>query len=210
MTEHDIVGPAIATEDIFGATCLTPATGATIRSLADLRPRTLGLMHGPSYTGDADQALQDLATAYDQRLATEGARFAIPHVPEPQVPSNRQSSERAFLQHVSLELGEMGSPALTCGRFRGTVQGHVARPGWWAAGSYSAERRSTEAEESLLMDGSAGARRPVGRPAFRSHRRDGVRLMTANALGASRLGRSTWWLGAGCSLLSRVVSIWVR
>ena len=81
MTEHDIVGPAIATEDIFGATCLTPSTGATIRSLADLHPRTLGLMHGPSYTGNADQALNDLATAYDQRLAIEGARFAIPQVP---------------------------------------------------------------------------------------------------------------------------------
>lgn len=80
-TDHDIIGPAIATEDIFGATCLTPTTGATIRSLADLHPRTLGLMHGPSYTGNADHALNDLATAYDQRLATEGARFAIPHVP---------------------------------------------------------------------------------------------------------------------------------
>ena len=34
----DIVGPAIAAEDMFQATCLTPATGATIRGLAELAP----------------------------------------------------------------------------------------------------------------------------------------------------------------------------
>src|SRR5664279_5717015 len=90
-----------------------------------------------------------------------------------------------------------GARRLTFGRFRDTVQGHVARPRWWAAGSYWAERRSTEAEESLLMDGSAGARGPVGRPALRSRRRDGVRLLTANALGASKVGWSTRWLGSG-------------
>ena len=38
-------------------------------------------MHGPSYTGNADHALNDLATAYDQRLVTEGARFVMPDVP---------------------------------------------------------------------------------------------------------------------------------
>lgn len=81
ITEHDIVGPAIATEDIFGATCLTPTTGATIRSLAGLRPRALGLMHGPSYLGDADRALRDLASAYDLRLEAQGVRFTNPHVP---------------------------------------------------------------------------------------------------------------------------------
>ncbi len=80
-TERDIIGPAIATEDIFGATCLTPATGATIRSLADLHPGTLGLMHGPSYTGNSNEALVDLAEVYDERLAAEGVRFAVPHVP---------------------------------------------------------------------------------------------------------------------------------
>ena len=81
ITEHDIVGPALAAEDIFGATCLTPTTGATIRSLADLQPRALGLMHGPSYAGDADHALRDLAAAYDQRLAGQGVHLVAPHTP---------------------------------------------------------------------------------------------------------------------------------
>ena len=81
LTEHDIVGPAIAAEDIFGATCLTPTTGATIRSLADLQPHTLGLMHGPCYTGDAYHALQDLASAYDHRLEDQGPHFTNPRAP---------------------------------------------------------------------------------------------------------------------------------
>jgi len=37
-TETDILAPAIATEDAFHATSLTPATGPTIRRLADLAP----------------------------------------------------------------------------------------------------------------------------------------------------------------------------
>lgn len=68
-TEADIVGPALHTEDSGHATCLTPQTGRTLRALADLRPRTLGLMHGPAYTGDGARALRDLAGAYDDRLA---------------------------------------------------------------------------------------------------------------------------------------------
>lgn len=68
LTEQEIIGPALSAEDAFRATCLTPSTGPTIRSLANLRPLTLGLMHGPSYTGDCVQALNDLASAYDERL----------------------------------------------------------------------------------------------------------------------------------------------
>jgi flavorubredoxin len=83
MTEQEIIGPALQAEDVFRATCLTPATGPTIRSLADLRPTTLGLMHGPSFTGDCEQALRDLADAYDQRLEVEGVRFHGPVPPAP-------------------------------------------------------------------------------------------------------------------------------
>lgn len=83
LTEHDITGPALAAEDMYGATCLTPATGATIRSLATLQPTTLAVMHGPSYAGDCVQALHDLAAAYDERLAIEGTRMAVPHAPGP-------------------------------------------------------------------------------------------------------------------------------
>lgn len=68
LTEDDVVGPAVATEDLFGATSLTPQTGPTIRRLAELEPQTLGLMHGASYTGDTAAALGALADDYDRRL----------------------------------------------------------------------------------------------------------------------------------------------
>lgn len=70
LVENDIVGPASAAEDAFHATCLTPATGPTIRALADLQPRTLALMHGSSFSGDCVQALHALADDYDSRLAS--------------------------------------------------------------------------------------------------------------------------------------------
>jgi hypothetical protein len=41
--------------------------GATIRRLSGLNPRTLALMHGPSFTGDGAGALRDLADDYDRR-----------------------------------------------------------------------------------------------------------------------------------------------
>ncbi|MGV1009591.1 MAG: hypothetical protein ACOYBY_13415 [Dermatophilaceae bacterium] len=81
LTEQEITSPALAAEDVFRATCLTPSTGPTIRSLADLKPNTLGLMHGPSYAGDCVQALLDLASAYDARLAADGARLHGPISP---------------------------------------------------------------------------------------------------------------------------------
>ena len=67
-TDADIVGPAAEAEDLFGATCLTPNTGTTIRRLADLGSTTLALMHGPAFTGDNQAALEALATEYDRRL----------------------------------------------------------------------------------------------------------------------------------------------
>ncbi|HEX9591934.1 MAG TPA: MBL fold metallo-hydrolase [bacterium] len=75
VTTGDIVGPAKAAEEMFRASCLTPTTGATIRSLAALGPQTLALMHGASFNGDAPQALRDLADLYDGwlREASQGA-----------------------------------------------------------------------------------------------------------------------------------------
>jgi len=67
----DIVGPAAALEDIMGATSLTPRTAPTIRRLADLRPSTLALMHGPSFSGDGASALLVLADDYKARLEKE-------------------------------------------------------------------------------------------------------------------------------------------
>lgn len=68
LTSEDIVGPAKAAEAVFRASCLTPSTGATIRRLAELEPRTLALMHGSSFDGDAPRALRELAAAYDDWL----------------------------------------------------------------------------------------------------------------------------------------------
>jgi flavorubredoxin len=82
LTEQEITGPALQAEDMFRFTCLTPATGPTIRALAQLRPTTLGLMHGPAFTGNCVQALRDLANAYDRRLEAEGIRL---HGPVPPV-----------------------------------------------------------------------------------------------------------------------------
>jgi len=67
--DADLVGAAMAAEDMFGATALTASTAPTIRRLADLEPRTLALMHGPAFAGDGAQALRDLADAYDARFA---------------------------------------------------------------------------------------------------------------------------------------------
>jgi flavorubredoxin len=69
LTTGDIVGPAIAAEDLFGYSCLNPNMGATIRRLGALAPRTLALMHGPSWSGDGNAALDALAADYDRRAA---------------------------------------------------------------------------------------------------------------------------------------------
>jgi flavorubredoxin len=68
LTEGDVVGPAIAAEDIFKYSCLNPGMGTTIRSLSKLAPRTLALMHGPSFAGDGAAALRALADDYDRRI----------------------------------------------------------------------------------------------------------------------------------------------
>jgi flavorubredoxin len=68
LTVGDILGPAAAAEKQFGYTPLTPATGATIRRLAALGPRTLAVMHGSSYSGAAAPVLESLAGFYDELL----------------------------------------------------------------------------------------------------------------------------------------------
>jgi flavorubredoxin len=68
-TTDDILEAAVMAEDVFGATCLTPQTGSTIRGLAALAPTTLAVMHGSCFHGDGASALIALAGAYDDRLA---------------------------------------------------------------------------------------------------------------------------------------------
>jgi flavorubredoxin len=75
LTDRDVVGPAIAAEDLFKYSGLNPGMGATIRSLAKLAPRTLALMHGPSFSGDGAAGLHALADEYDRR-----GRAAIPEI----------------------------------------------------------------------------------------------------------------------------------
>lgn len=68
LTGGDILGPAIAAEDMFRSSSLNPGMGRTIRGLADLAPRTLALMHGPSFAGDCAAALRALGDDYDRRV----------------------------------------------------------------------------------------------------------------------------------------------
>lgn len=75
LTEGDIVGPAIAGEDLFNYSSLNAAMGVTLRGLAGLSPRTLALMHGPSFAGDGGAALRALAEFYDRRAGDR--RFAV-------------------------------------------------------------------------------------------------------------------------------------
>jgi flavorubredoxin len=64
LTEGDVLEPGIAAEDMFHAMCMGPGTGAVLRRLADLKPRTLALMHGSSFRGDGAAALNGLAEHY--------------------------------------------------------------------------------------------------------------------------------------------------
>jgi flavorubredoxin len=69
LTKGDVVGPAIAAEDLFKYSSLNPGMGATIRGLAKFAPGTLALMHGPSFAGDGAAALSALADDYDRRAS---------------------------------------------------------------------------------------------------------------------------------------------
>ena len=64
-TQQDIVPGAIAAEDAFHSSSVGPATAPTIRKLAELKPKTLALMHGPTFIGDGADALNRLADYYE-------------------------------------------------------------------------------------------------------------------------------------------------
>jgi flavorubredoxin len=68
LTTGDIVEPAIQAELVFQQSSLAPSTAVTMAGLADLKPTTLALMHGSSFSGDCETALRDLAVAYDERF----------------------------------------------------------------------------------------------------------------------------------------------
>ncbi|OBA82036.1 MBL fold metallo-hydrolase [Mycobacterium sp. 1164966.3] len=64
LTESDCVAAALDTESLFRGTGLTTNLVPTLRQLAELKPRTLALMHGASYTGDGTGQLRELADGY--------------------------------------------------------------------------------------------------------------------------------------------------
>jgi flavorubredoxin len=76
LTNTDVVGPAIAAEDLFRYSSLNPGMGTTIRALSKFAPRTLALMHGPSFAGDGAAALRALADDYDRRATDYRAAVA--------------------------------------------------------------------------------------------------------------------------------------
>jgi hypothetical protein len=49
-------------------TSLGPTTAPNIRSLAELKPKTLAVMHGSSFVGDAEGAIGALTDHYEARL----------------------------------------------------------------------------------------------------------------------------------------------
>lgn len=73
-SDADIVGPAIATEQRLPFVPITVNTAPMVRKLAELKPRTIALMHGPAYTGDGSAALNALADHYGAAFNPSDAR----------------------------------------------------------------------------------------------------------------------------------------
>jgi flavorubredoxin len=69
LTTGDVVERAMLAEGMFHATSLAPHTVQTLQRLGDLNPTTLAIMHGPSYQGDGQRALYDLAAGYEKLIA---------------------------------------------------------------------------------------------------------------------------------------------
>jgi len=63
-TSGDIVDAAIRTEQAIPFMPSTPQAEPTLRRLAALKPKTIALMHGPSFKGDGAAALNALADHY--------------------------------------------------------------------------------------------------------------------------------------------------
>ena len=69
VIDDDVVGPAMEAERLFRYSSLTPDSAAVMRTLGDLEPVTLALMHGSSFSGDGKRALYDLAGAYESQYS---------------------------------------------------------------------------------------------------------------------------------------------
>ena len=69
LTSGDVLSPALEAEGAFRATAMAPHTGAVLRSLGDLEPTTLAIMHGSAFEGDGRSVLYDMADAYEALAA---------------------------------------------------------------------------------------------------------------------------------------------
>jgi flavorubredoxin len=69
-TTGDIVDAAIATEKAVPFMPVTPQAEPTLRRLAALKPRTIALMHGPSFIGEGEAALTALADHYAHKASS--------------------------------------------------------------------------------------------------------------------------------------------
>ncbi len=69
LTTDDIVGPAVEFETMFqNYSSLSPNLPVVLNQLAALRPTTLALMHGSSFSGDGAAAIEALSEQYDHRF----------------------------------------------------------------------------------------------------------------------------------------------
>jgi len=73
VTGDSILEPAIAAEEAFQASALTPSTAPTLRMLAGMSPVRLAVMHGSSFEGDGAAELIGLAEYYAKAHAAKGA-----------------------------------------------------------------------------------------------------------------------------------------
>jgi flavorubredoxin len=68
VSRQSIVPAAIAAEEGFHATALTPTTAGTIRRLKALHPDLLAVMHGSCFAGDCEAELEALAAYCEARF----------------------------------------------------------------------------------------------------------------------------------------------
>ena len=70
-TDADIVGAAIAHDEMMHGNAHTPLTAPTLRRLAGYKPRVIALMHGPTFVGDGAAALATFADYFEKALRRE-------------------------------------------------------------------------------------------------------------------------------------------
>jgi len=77
ITSDDVVGRTSEAMKAYQAGILaeyvpyTPLTAQNLKKLADLKPKTLAIMHGSSFTGDCARALGDLNAVYREVFGRE-------------------------------------------------------------------------------------------------------------------------------------------